>query len=258
MQLAGKRIVVTGAGRGIGEAVVRAMAAEGAHVAALDVLDEACATVAREVGEDGPGRVIAGRCDVSIRADVQEALASAVDALGGLDALVNVAGVERRAPAESITDEEFRLIIDVNLRGTFLTNQVAFPYLRDNGGGRIVNFGSAAALAPYVNGAHYSASKGAVISWTRTIAHEWGRHGIAANVVNPVAWTQMYEEARARYSVEELPAHEELIAQLIPLGGKPGDPARDVAPVVVFLVSAAARFITGQIVAIDGGMAPLR
>jgi 2-hydroxycyclohexanecarboxyl-CoA dehydrogenase len=148
--------------------------------------------------------------------------------------------------------------MDVNLRGTFLTNQAAFPYLREAGGGRILNYASGAALYPFVGGAHYSASKGAVISWTRTIAHEWGRHNITANAICPVIWTPMYDASRARYSPEELSAHEARMAERIPLGGRSGDPDRDMAPVLVFLVGDGARFITAQIISIDGGMVPLR
>jgi NAD(P)-dependent dehydrogenase (short-subunit alcohol dehydrogenase family) len=192
------------------------------------------------------------------RSQVFEAFAAATAELGGLDALVHVAGVERKAPAELISDEDFDLTMSVNMKGTFLTNQAAFPYLRDNGGGRIVNFASGAALYPYVGGAHYSASKGAVVSWTRTIAHEWGKHEISAVAINPVMWTPMYEESRARYTPEQLVEHEATMTQRIPLGGSLGDPDRDMAPVLVFLVSDAARFISGQVVSVDGGMVPLR
>ncbi len=258
MQLEGKRIVVTGGARGIGESALRAFVREGASVASLDVLDEAGERVAREATASGPGVATYRHCDVSRRAEVGVAFGSAVVELGGLDALVNVAAVERRAPAEDIGDEEWDLTMNVNLRGTFLTNQAAFPHLRDNGGGRILNFASGAGLYPYVNGAHYSASKGAVIAWTRTIAHEWARHRITANAICPVIWTPMYEESRARYNEEELAAHEALMAKRIPLGGRSGDPDTDMAPVLVFLVGDGARFMTAQIISVDGGMNPLR
>ena len=256
--LTGKRIVVTGGARGIGEAAVRAFVGAGAAVHVLDVLDEPGERVAAQATATGPGRAVFRHCDVSRRSSVADAFAAAAADLGGLDALVNVAAVERRAPAEDIGDEDFDLTMRVNVGGTFLTNQAAFPHLRDSGGGRILNYASGAALYPYLNGAHYSASKGAVISWTRTVAHEWGRHNITANAVNPVIWTPMYEESRARYTPEQLVAHEAKMADRIPLGGRSGDPDRDMAPVLVFLVSDAARFITGQIISVDGGMVPLR
>jgi NAD(P)-dependent dehydrogenase (short-subunit alcohol dehydrogenase family) len=258
MELEGKRIVVSGGARGIGASAVRAFVREGAYVAVLDVLDPADEELAGEAVAPGPGHAVYVHCDISKRSDVTDALAAATSELGGLDALVNTAAIELRSLAEEIEDADWDATLDVNLRGTFLTNQIAFPYLRDNGGGRILNFASGAGLYPFIGGAHYSASKGAVISWTRTIAHEWGRHNITANAVCPVIWTPMYEASRARYSPEELSAHEARMADRIPLGGKSGDPDRDMAPVLVFLVGDGARFITAQIISVDGGMVPLR
>lgn len=258
MSLAAKRIVVTGGARGIAASAVAALARAGAAVASLDVLDEPGERIAAQATSAGPGRVSYHHCDVSQRAEVGDAFAAAVNRLGGLDALVHVAAIERRSPAEDISDEDIALTLNVNVVGTILTNQAAFPYLRDNGGGRVINFASGAALYPYRNGAHYSASKGAVISWTRTIAHEWGRHAISANAVNPVIWTPMYEESRARYTPGELADHEATMAERIPLGGRPGDPDTDLAPVLVFLLGDGARFITGQVISVDGGMVPLR
>ena len=115
-----------------------------------------------------------------------------------------------------------------------------------------------AALYPFRNGAHYSAAKAGVIAWTRTIAHEWGRHGITAVAVNPAMWTPMYQEHRDRLSPEELAEHDRKKLEQIPLGGRLGDPTRHIAPVLVFLVGDRSRFITGQVVSVDGGMVPLR
>jgi 2-hydroxycyclohexanecarboxyl-CoA dehydrogenase len=258
MSLTGKRIIVTGGARGIGGSAAAAFVRESASVVTLDVIDDLGEQAAAQATAAGPGRASYQHCDVSRRGEVEEAFAAAVERLGGLDALVHVAAVETRAAAELISDEQFDQTIMVNLRGTFLTNQAAFPYLRDNGGGRILNFASGAALYPYLNGAHYSASKGAVISWTRTVAHEWGKHNISVNAINPVIWTPMYEASRARYTPEELVAHDLKMAERIPMGGRSGDPDHDMAPVLAFLVGDGARFITGQVIAVDGGMVPLR
>lgn len=258
MTLAGKRIIVTGGARGIAASAVGGFAREGALVASLDVLDGEGEAVAADATRAGPGRVQYYHCDVSNRAEVARSFTTATETLNGLDALVHVAAVERSSPAEDITDDDIELTLSVNVVGTMLTNQAAFPYLRAGGGGRIINFASGAALYPYLNGAHYSASKGAVISWTRTIAHEWGRHGIAANAVNPVMWTPMYDESRARYTPEQLREHEAKMAARIPLGGKSGNPDTDMVPVLAFLLAEGARFITGQVISVDGGMVPLR
>lgn len=257
MQLEGKRIIITGGAQGIGASVVRAYAAEGAQVASLDVLDELGEQVAADAGQKGPGAVHFYHCDISIRSEVENGFATAVRQLGGLDVLANIAGVERGAPAEAIDDPDLDLILNVNVKGTVYTNQAAFKYMQDLGG-RIINFGSGAGLDPYPNGAHYSASKGAVHSWTRTAAHEWGKYGITVNAVLPVIWTPMYDEYRARMTPEELQAHDAEMAVRIPIGGRLGDPDRDLAPVMVFLASEGARFITGQIIPVDGGTSPAR
>ena len=249
--LQGQRIIVTGSARGIGASAVRAFIAAGAHVAAFDVNDESGRAAAAQCS--APERARYFRCDVSRRGEVDAVFAGAADWMGGLDALVNVAGVERAAPAEAIAEADWDLMFDVNARGTLNTNQVAFAYLRERGG-RILNFASAAGVMGLPGCAHYSAAKAAVLGWTRTVAKEWAHHNITVNAVAPGMWTPMYEAHRARMNPDELQAHDAMMAKAIPLGGKLGDPDRDMAPVLVFLLSEGARFITGQTLAVDGGL----
>jgi 2-hydroxycyclohexanecarboxyl-CoA dehydrogenase len=251
-ELEGKRIIVTGGASGMGAATVRAFARAGADVASLDIADEAGTAVADAATVTGPGKVHYHHCDVSDRGEVVTAFADAVAGMGGLDALVHAAGLERNAPAEEITDDDWHLMLDVNAGGTFVTNQAAFPHLREHGG-RIVNFGSGAGVRGMPGGAHYSASKGAVLAWSRTIAVEWAKYGITVNAMVPAIWTPMYQAHRDRLDPQELAAHDARMAVSVPLGGKLGDPDEDFAPVLVFLVSDAARFITGQTVCVDGG-----
>lgn len=144
-------------------------------------------------------------------------------------------------------------MFDVNARGTLHTNQAAFPHLREHGG-RILNFASAAGVMGLPGCAHYSAAKAAVLGWSRTIAKEWAGYGITVNALAPGMWTPMYEAHRARLDAQQLKAHDEMMARAIPLGGRLGDPDRDMAPVLVFLLSDGARFITGQTLAVDGGL----
>jgi NAD(P)-dependent dehydrogenase (short-subunit alcohol dehydrogenase family) len=131
---------------------------EGAHVVGCNV-DAGGSDVARAATNAGPGQAYFHRADVRFRQDVEAAFAASDELLGGLDVLVNVAGIERRAAAESISDAEWDAMFDVNVRGTMLTNQAAFRRLRERGGS-ILNFGSDSGLVPYLNGADYFGCQG--------------------------------------------------------------------------------------------------
>ncbi|OYX57647.1 MAG: short-chain dehydrogenase [Brevundimonas subvibrioides] len=251
--LSGKRIIVTGAARGIGASAARALAAAGATVTGLDITEPSSGSP--EV--PGGGRLTRDLCDVSSRDSVTQAFGRAAESMGGLDVLIHVAGVQRYTPAEAITDDEWDLVVGINARGTMITNQAAFVHLKDRGG-RIINFASAAGALGLRGCAHYAASKGAVLAWTRTIAQEWGQYGISANAIAPGMWTPMYDATRAGMTPEQLAAHDKGMAAMIPLGGKLGDPDTDMAPVLVFLASDASRFITGQTLAVDGGLMMVR
>src|SRR5215470_17030883 len=252
MLLAGKRIVVTGGANGIAAATVRAYAREGATVWSLDVADEKGRAVAAEAGASVTYR----HCDIGKRDEVNAVVDEAAKAMGGLDVLANVAAVERGTPAEDIPDAEWDLVFGVNVKGTLYTNQAGFRHLKDHGGS-IINFGSGAGIRGQRGSAHYSASKAAVMAWTRTVAQEWAKYGIRVNNVVPAIWTQMYDEYRGRMSEQELAIHDMAMAHVIPLGGKLGDPDRDAAPLMVFLASDMSRFITGQAIPVDGGMVML-
>jgi NAD(P)-dependent dehydrogenase (short-subunit alcohol dehydrogenase family) len=249
VQLEGKRIIVTGGASGMGAATVRAYVREGARVVAMDVDDERGRAVAEATG------AAYRHCDVARRDAVEAAFAEAVAELGGLDVLANPAGIERGGPPETLPDDEIAAVMGVNLSGTIHTNQAAFAPMRDGGGGRIVNFGSRAGVQGSPQAAHYAASKGAVLAWTRSVARAWAPYGIRVNAVAPGIWTPMYDLRRERLRTpEEIAAHDREKGALIPLGGKLGDADADFAPVMVFLASEASRFITGQTLPIDGGM----
>ncbi len=250
-EISGLRIVITGGASGMGEAMVKDFSRNGAAVVSLDISDE-------------PGQAIAAaagaaylRCDVSDEASVAAAFEQSARHLGGIDALVHAAGIAPSAPAESIALSDWEMVFAVNARGTFLTNQAAFAYLKKHGG-RIINFASAAGITGQPNKAHYSATKGAVLAWTRTIAKEWGQYGITANCIAPAIETPMYLKTRSLMSAEALAALDAMLAANMPIGGKLGDPDRDLAPVLRFLVGPGSRFITGQIFSIDGGLTMVR
>lgn len=255
--LNGRRIIITGGASGMGAALVRAFTAEGAQSVSMDIDDENGERIARTASAAGPGRATYLRCDVSDKASVDEAFAKATEVLGRLDALTHAAGISPGAPAESIALADWERVFAINARGTFLTNQAAFPYLKDHGG-RIVNFASGAGVQGQMNKAHYSATKGAVLSWTRTVAKEWGKYGITVNALAPAIKTPMYALTRSLMTPEVLVAHDAELKIRMPLGGALGDADRDFAPVLVFLVGEGSRFMTGQTIAIDGGMCMVR
>jgi NAD(P)-dependent dehydrogenase (short-subunit alcohol dehydrogenase family) len=250
-EITGKRVIITGGARGMGAATVAEFARQGAHVAIFDVREDIGHDVALGATASGPGTVSYYHVDVSSRTSVFEGVRSSVDALGGLDAMFNFAGIQRRAPVEHMTDDEWDLVFDINVKGTFHMNQAVFPHLRERGGS-IVNVGSDDALRPQINGCHYSASKGAVISFTRSVAGEWAHYGIRVNALVPAIWTPMYDEYRFAMSPDELAAHDKSQLTRIPLGGRLGDAETDLAPVMVFLASSASKFITGQMIPVNG------
>ncbi|CAG4895528.1 SDR family NAD(P)-dependent oxidoreductase [Paraburkholderia saeva] len=254
MQLKDKRIIVTGGARGIGNSVVRAYLAEGARVSVLDFREEEGRAAVAEANQRYPGAAQFVVCDVSDMASVQLAFGTAVAHLGGLDVLVHAAAIAPNVMADQITLAQWEEMFAVNTRGTFLTNRAAFEVMRLQQAGRIINFASGAGVKGLPGKAHYAASKGAVLAWTRTVAHEWGPTGITVNAVAPAIWTPMYDATRASMSPESLKAHDAAMARQIPLGGKLGDADNDLAPVLVFLASDNSRFITGQTLPVDGGM----
>jgi len=254
--ITGKRIIVTGGARGIGAAAVRGFVREGAHVVTFDNRPEG-EQVTATVSTQGPGTARFVLVDVCDEAAVRSAVDAAVDTMGGLDAVFNIAGIEPAKPAEALTAADWHKILDVNVVGTANICAAAYSHMAANGGS-IINFGSDAALGPHPNGTHYSASKGAVISYSRALAYEWARVGIRVNSLVPAIWTPMYNEYRARFDAEELINHDKRMAEVIPLGGKLGDPDTDLAPVLVFLASDASKFITAQIISVNGGAGQTR
>lgn len=255
--LAGVRAVVTGGASGMGAGIVGAYAAHGAHVISLDIQAHPGTEIAEKATSAGPGWARFIAADVADKASVDGAFARATETLGGLDVLVHAAGIAPGAPAESIAVEEWDKVLAVNARGTFLTNQAAFRYLSQSGG-RIVNFASAAGVTGLRNKAHYSASKGAVVAWTRTVAKEWGEYGITVNMIAPAISTPMYAKTRSLMTEEQLAALDATLKAEMPIDGELGEIDRDLVPLMVFLAGPGARFITGQIFAVDGGVLMVR
>jgi NAD(P)-dependent dehydrogenase (short-subunit alcohol dehydrogenase family) len=257
VHLSGKRIIVTGGAQGIGESAVRAFVSAGAIVSSLDILEDMGAEVCREASRAGPGSAAFITCDVSDRKQVDSAFDQAASAMGGLDVLAHIAGVHRHAPTHEVPDDVLQWIYAINVNGTIYTNGAAYRHMHESGGA-IINFGSESGLTAEINNAVYGSSKAAVHAWTRSVAREWGAKNIRVNAVLPYVVTPMYARFREALSPEDLAAHDRATAEQIPLGGKFGDPDHDLSPVLVFLAGDGSRFITGQLIPVDGGLVSVR
>jgi NAD(P)-dependent dehydrogenase (short-subunit alcohol dehydrogenase family) len=248
----GQCVVITGAAGGAGTAAVEFFAEAGANVAAI------VHSTRLEQRTLMAGQVTEFVCDISDRAAVNATFDDAAAALGGIDALIHTAAIEGYVAADAITAEELEPVMRVNIGGTIYTNQAAYRHMKLRGGGSIVNFHSLAAIRGFGMLGHYAASKGAVGAWTRAAAVEWGADNVRVNAIAPVMLTSMAKSYRATMSSEELAQFMESMRQLIHLkDGEYGDPKADIAPVLRFLVSPDARYITGQTLSVDGGWVKL-
>jgi len=253
-RLQGRTIIVTGAGSGIGRGTALRLAREGAYVAALDVVPDGLEGLADEVGPTASvGQVVTGPVDISSEDSVKAAIASVTDARGGLDAVVNAAAVHYGDHTHEMSLERWNRLLSVNLTGTFLMTRETIPaLLASEHGGVIVNFSSTSAYFAHPYMAAYSATKGAIMSFTHAIALEYADRGLRAVSVVPGG----IETAITGSTPANLPADVDWdkFAKLMPvLGrGKFGTPD-SIAGVVAMLVSDDGAYITGTEIRVDGG-----
>lgn len=253
-RLGGRVAIVTGAASGIGRAIALAYGDAGARVMASDVdreRGEAAAAAIREAG--GEARFVA--CDVSVPEQVEALVAAAVAEFGGLDVLVNNAGIPGGSlPAHETSIEDWDRVIAVNLRGPFLCAKYAIPHLIAGGRGVIVNIASTFGMIGAHGTAAYSASKGGVITLTKQLAVDYGPRGLRVNAISPgYVDTDMAGRRAAMAPAERSAAlaRREAAAGLQPLG-RQADPG-EIGAVAVFLASDDASFMTGAVVPVDGG-----
>ena len=245
--LAGKVVLVTGGGAGIGRAICVGCAEAGAAVVVAGPGDNGAETAA--LVRAGGGRAVFARTDVTVAADVESAIAGAVDTFGGLDAVVHNATSRRSpevVPIDVLDDEAWEDHVAVSLRGAYHCARFALGHLQRRKG-RFVLMTSPAAMEGSGALPAYAAVKGAVRGLARSLAVEWGPLGVGVVCVSPLAHTAALERAYV-----ENPGLEERLARVVPLG-RVGDPDTDIAPAVVFLLGGGARYITGQTVVVDGG-----
>jgi 2-hydroxycyclohexanecarboxyl-CoA dehydrogenase len=242
-----KVALVTGGAAGIGKACAKRLAQDGVAVGVLDLNLEGCQAVVAEIEAAG-GKAVALQASIADRAQVKAAVAKLRDALGPVTILVNNAGISVTTPFMEITDDEWDRVLEINLKGTFIVTQVCLPDMEAAKWGRIVNISSSSAQTGAIGMAHYSSSKGAMISLTRTLARELGHLGITVNNIPPgtVMHTVMSEAQRARF-----PGAIEKLTETIPVG-RTGEP-EDIANACAWLASEASSYVTGQTIGVNGG-----
>lgn len=243
----GKVAIVTGGASGIGRRTAERLAAEGARVVVADRNAEAAASAAPALGAE---RGIAVTVDVTDAGQCRAMVQAAVERWGGLDLLVNSAGIGALGAIASLEEAAWDAVLDTNLKGTFLACQAAFPALVDRGGGSIVNLASLAGLKAPPGFAAYAASKAGVIQLTRILAMEGVKQGIRANALCPIWIDTPMVRAHIDRSPDPVAARAQL-ESMVPMG-RMGTPD-DVAGVALFLLSDEASFITGVALPIDGG-----
>jgi 3-oxoacyl-[acyl-carrier protein] reductase len=256
MLLEGKRVIVTGGITGIGKATVLGMVREGASVVSMSRAapeEDRAALVVKAASELGPGPAAHLRCDVTKQAEVNSAFDEAIAFLGGLDVLVNSAGLEHQGPAEDLTEEILLEQLSVHVMGTAFTNAAACRHYKTAGGGAIINYASYAGACGMPGMAAYSAAKGGVLAYSRTIAKDWAPYNIRTNVVMPGVMTELAEFWMNEMDPERRAQIDAWMAATIPLGGKLGK-VEDAANLNIFLASDMASFIHGQTIGVDGGM----
>ena len=249
-RVAGQSCIVTGAGSGIGRAIAVRLAEEGGSVLCADLVAGTAAATAEQIRAAG-GEAADWAVDVSDPAQVDAMVAAAVDRWGGVDVLVNNAGVNLPGLLHEVTDEAIDRTLDVNVKGQLYGCRAVIPHMLARGGGSIVNVSSVNGIVSEPFLTVYSASKGASVMLTKGVALDYAKQGIRCNVVCP-GWVDTpinYAHAELLGGLRHV---YDTIDSFQPIG-RPGEP-REIANVVLFLASDEASFMTGAVVSVDGGM----
>ncbi len=248
-------VIITGAANGIGEACAYRFAQEGANIVCLDLAEEANEATAVTCRESGV-EAIALRCDVTAKESVATAVETSMQKWDRIDTLVASAGIYTGSPLTEVSPQQFRRTIDINLTGTFLTNQAVAPIMMQQGSGSIINLSSMAGKTSWPASAEYSASKSGVIGLTRSVAMELAPYGATANAVCPGnTLTDMVRGVAGKVGALDGMSGEEWLqmrANDCPMQ-RLAEPW-EMAGVITFLASEDSRYLTGQAIEVDGGM----
>jgi len=256
--LKGKIALVTGGAMGIGKGIVDRLSEAGANVVIADINTEQGQQAARELSNSNR-KVVFFTTDLRKMDDIENAVNYTIKTFGEIDILVNNAGIFPFMPAFNMTEELWDKVLDINLKSSFFFAQKAAQKMMDKGnGGKIINIASIDAFHPSGNLTSYDSSKGGVVMMTRSLALEWGKHGIIVNAIAPggiqtpgAAASSMAMMQSSGLKAEDFEAMGKAFTARIPLG-RQGE-ADDIAGVALFLASDAARYITGQTIVVDGG-----
>lgn len=243
MRLEGKVAIVTGSARGLGKAIVERLAREGAKVVVTDVNEAGCKETAAEIIKAG-GEALAIVCDVTNRESIEALAKATAEKWGKIDILVNNAGITKDASLKKMTDAQWDLVMNVNLKSVFLCTQIISAYMVEQKSGRVISMSSLAGVAGNFGQTNYSATKAGIIGMTKTWAQELGRKNVTANAIAPGFMnTEMTKTIPEDITKQLLAA--------IPVGRK-GEP-EEIAAAVVYLASDEAGFVNGVTLNINGG-----
>lgn len=241
MNFSEKTVIVTGSARGIGRAIAERFAQAGAHVVISDVEQETVDRTASEIG----GTAVGFKANVTIPADIESLFKKTLDRFGRVDVVVNNAGITRDTLLIRMDEKDWDMVLDINLKGAFLVTKTAAKIMMKQRYGRIINISSVVGLSGNAGQANYAASKAGLIGLTKSAAKELAARGVTVNAIAPgFIATEMTD------AIPEA-AKQQLLEQI--LLKRPGQP-QDVASAVLFLASDEAAYITGQVLAVDGGM----
>jgi len=246
MRLKGKVALVTGSSRGVGRAIALAYAKEGAKVVVNYTSNEKAAKEVAEAINQIGSQAIVVRADVAKREEADSLVQTAIDEFGRIDILVNNAGYTRPAMMLKMTEEQWDEVVDIHLKGAFLCSQAAGRQMKEQNNGKIINVTSVAGLIGTVGQINYSAAKGGIISMTKSIARELARYNVCANVISiGILAMGMSEKITTDEKLKEIYMNRILLKRF----GQP----EDVSPAFVFLASDESKYITGQLLCVDGG-----